>query len=439
MANNKDKNRWIDDLNNETRSFAPVSEEDHIGDGETRAFSLENVSNEPREKCEERGSLKELPVGAFIWRIGRPLLILAVSVALVVFLGFSVIHYIEESYVNPVAADTSQTIHVEIGSGSSLSSIATLLYEKGIIRNKFAFQLYADLNDLGGSLKAGKYDLSPGMDMEQIADILKEGNPPRTTTRIMFIEGFTVNDMAEKLVKEGMFDETERKQFLSLCNDIDAFSDYDFIAALKNSENISGRRYALEGYLAPNTYEFYTDATPKEVITKLLAQFDDVFKIEYEQRAQELNMSVDQVLTLASIIEWEATESYFKKVSAVFHNRLKDDWAFGSCATLRYVTGIKKLTYTEEERNIDSLYNTYMYKGLPIGPINNPGVNAIDAALYPNDEFMSEGYMYFMNKDKTSSDLVFAKTEKEHAKNQTAYDESPETTPEPSATASNAD
>lgn len=436
MAHNKDKNRWIDDLNNETRAFAPAPDESAGADGETRAFSVEQGFNEPREKCEERGSLKELPTGTFIWRIGRPLLILAVSAALVFALGMAAVRYVESSYVAPVAEDTSKTVYVEIGSGSSLSSIATLLFEKGIIRNKFAFQLYADVNDIGGSLKAGKYYLSPGMTLEQISDILMEGNPPRTVTKVMFLEGSTAEDMAAKLVEKGMFDAAERAEFLKLCDNADAFSDFDFIAALKETSSLKGRRYALEGYLAPNTYEFYTDASPKEVISKLLSQFDSVFKFEYEQRAQELGLTVDQVVTLASLIEWEATEADFKNVSAVFHNRLKEGWAFGSCASLRYVTGNKKQTYTQEEQSIDSPYNTYMYKGLPVGPINNPGEKAIGAALYPNQEYINEGYMYFMNKNKTTSELVFAKTQKQQDKNKADYDASPETTPEPTETAS---
>lgn len=438
MTNNKDKNRWIDDLNNETRSFAPVGGENRSTDGETRAFSVEEGFNEPLERCEERGSLKELPTGAFIWRIGKPLLILAISAALVLLLGVSVYHYIEESYVAPVADNTSQTVYIEIGSGASLSKISTLLYEKGIIRNKFAFQLYADFNDVGGSLKAGKYNLSPGMTLEQIADVLLEGNPPRTVTEVLFLEGYTVVDMAAKLEEKDMFDAAEKAEFLKLCDDADAFSaEYDFIAALSGDENLSKRVFELEGYLSPNTYEFYTDSTPKEVIKKLLDQFNSTFVDEYKQRAAKLNMTVDQVVTLASIIEWEATEKNFKNVSAVFHNRLKDNWAFGSCASLRYVTGIKKQTYTAEEQSIDSPYNTYMYKGLPVGPINNPGAKAIGAALYPNQEYIDLGYYYFVNVDKASSELAFAKTEKEHQKNVDAYNASPEPTTAPSATPAN--
>ena len=438
MTNNKDKNRWIDDLNNETRSFAPVGGEIRSTDGETRAFSVEEGFNEPLERCEERGSLKELPTGAFIWRIGKPLLILVISAALVILLGVSVYHYIEESYVAPVADNTSQTVYVEIGSGSSLSSISTVLYEKGIIRNKFAFQLYADFNDVGGSLKAGKYNLSPGMTLEQIADVLLEGNPPRTVTEVLFLEGFTVEDMAAKLVEKGMFDAAEKAEFLKLCDDADAFSaDYDFIAALNGADNLSKRRYELEGYLSPNTYEFYTDATPKEVIAKLLDQFKNVFEPEYILQAQKLNMTIDQVITLASVIEWEATEQDFKNVSAVFQNRARDGWTFDSCATMRYVTGIKKQTYTAEELSIDSPYNTYMYKGLPAGPINNPGAKAIGAALYPTQAFIDERYYYFCNKDKTSSVLVYAKTEKEQNQHKAEYEASPEPTPAPSATPAN--
>jgi UPF0755 protein len=134
-----------------------------------------------------------------------------------------------------------------------------------------------------------------------------------------------------------------------------------------------------------------------------------------------MGMTVDEAMTLASIIEWEALPKDFKKVSAVFHNRLDADMRLDSCASLRYVTGLKKFVYTAEEQKIDSPYNTYKITGLPIGPIANPGQKAIEAALYPDEDFMSEGYLYFCNKDPKTGDLAFAKTLKEHEANVAEY------------------
>ncbi len=132
-------------------------------------------------------------------------------------------------------------------------------------------------------------------------------------------------------------------------------------------------------------------------------------------------MSVDEVAALASIIEWEALPKDYKKVSAVFFNRIEDNERLDSCATLAYVTGERKLVYTAVEREIESPYNTYLIRGLPIGPVGNPGQNAIEAALYPDTDFMSQGYKFFCNMDPETGDLAFAKTLREHEKNVEEY------------------
>jgi len=129
------------------------------------------------------------------------------------------------------------------------------------------------------------------------------------------------------------------------------------------------------------------------------------------------------VITLASMIEWEAVPKDFKKVSAVFYNRIDDEMRLESCATMRYVTGVKKLAYTDTELDIESPYNTYRNDGLPIGPVANPGQKAIDAALYPDEEFRADGYLFFCNKDPESSELVFAIDYDDHLKNKAAYNE----------------
>lgn len=415
----KRRNDFLGD-NIETRAFEPIPDESG-DDGETKAFLIDGGPKEPLEKCEERGSLKDYTAGWVVWRVLRPLLILAASFGLVVFLGITLYNHVERNYVAPVSADMSEYKQVEIKTGSSLSGIAGLLYEQGLIRNKLVFQLYVDFNDKSSSLQAGKYQLSPGMSMEQIMDILLAGDGGRKTIKLTFTEGMAAEDIAEKLAAEKMFDKAAVEEFLQLCNDAKAFKDYKFITAVTETAQAEGRKYLLEGYLFPDTYEFYADATPLDVITKLLKRFDYVFTLQYEDRAKELNMTMDEVMTLASIIEWEALPKDFKKVSAVFHNRLDSDMRLDSCASLRYVTGLKKFVYTAEEQKIESPYNTYRITGLPIGPIANPGQKAIEAALYPDEDFMKEGYLYFCNKDPKTGDLAFAKTLEEHNANVAEY------------------
>ena len=392
-----------------------------LSDTQTHAFSLETAGKEPPERCEERSAIRELPTSVMVWRMLRPLLILLISVALVWLLGSFAYHYVENNYFAPVATDTVTVKTVEIKTGSSLSKIATLLYEEGIIRNKLVFQLYVDFNDMSSKLQAGTYELSPGMKVEEIMETLVAGDGGEEIIRVTLTEGMAAYDMAQTLMSKGVFNDAERREFLQLCNDTAAFDDFTFIAALPDTAAQDGRRFLLEGYLFPDTYDFYADVTPKEVIVRLLNRFDEKFTLQFEDRAEELGMTVDQVITLASIIEWEALPGDFKKVSAVFHNRIKDGMQLGSCATLRYVTGEKKFVYTEEETKIESPYNTYQVVGLPIGPISNPGQQAIEAALNPDEEFLAEGYLYFCNKDMESGELVFAKSLDEHNANLEEY------------------
>ena len=134
-------------------------------------------------------------------------------------------------------------------------------------------------------------------------------------------------------------------------------------------------------------------------------------------------MTTDQVLTLASMIEKEASAAEdFPRVSAVFHNRLKQGMALESCATLSYALGVKKYTFTEEELSTVSPYNTYRNKGLPVGPICNPGRTAIEAALYPSEEYMSAGFLFFCNMNpKQTNRLIFSRTYEEHRQNVVQY------------------
>ena len=134
-------------------------------------------------------------------------------------------------------------------------------------------------------------------------------------------------------------------------------------------------------------------------------------------------MTLDEVITLASLIEKEAQlPDDFAKVSAVFHNRLKNNMPLQSCASLSYILKEKKYTFSELELSVDSEYNTYQNTGLPVGPICNPGKAAIEAALYPNESYLNDGYLYFCNGNlKVSNELVYAKTYEEHNKNVETY------------------
>ncbi|MBT3318516.1 MAG: endolytic transglycosylase MltG [Clostridia bacterium] len=404
----------------ETKAFDSVNSKS--GKDAKSQITVEN-GKAPVERCEERGAIKNYTPLSMIWKVLRPLLIFVVSAGLIVYLGITAYRYVENSYFAPVDADSTISKTIEIKTGSSLSTIATTLHEEGIIRNKLVFQLYVDLKDMASSLIAGEYAFSPSMSMDDIIKMLGDGDGGRQIVKVTFTEGMTIENIADAIENKGIFSEDQKLEFLELCNDTSEFSDFKFIKAIVSRPNVAKRKYLLEGYLFPDTYEFYIDESPKDIIVRLLTRFDTIFTLSYEDRANEIGMSIDEIITLASLIEWEALPNDYGKVSAVFYNRLSNEMTLDSCATMRYVTGEKKFVYTSIELEIDSPYNTYMYAGLPVGPVANPGQKAIEAALSPNEEYVSDGYLYFCNKEAGTDDLAFARTLEEHNANVEMYKE----------------
>jgi len=213
----------------------------------------------------------------------------------------------------------------------------------------------------------------------------------------------------------------DEEEFLEMCNDRAAFEKYAFIADISDDTD---RDYLLEGYLFPDTYRIYVGSSPETIINRMLQRFGDIFDESFVERAEELGMTIDEVVTLASIIEREAAqEEDFAKVSAVFHNRLREGQRLESCATLQYVLKVDKYQFTEAEMATESPYNTYREAGLPAGPISNPGRLALTAALWPNEEYIEEDYRFFCNMDVSNGNtsLIFAKTYEEHQENIAAY------------------
>jgi UPF0755 protein len=345
------------------------------------------------------------------------------SIVVVALIMTGAVRYVLSHFVYPVDPDDNTPIQVVIPSGSSASRIASLLYrargedEPGLIVSTASFKVYVDFTGRANSLRAGTYVLSRNMTIPEIVNILCAGNEARRVTRFTIPEGYTAAEIAQALFEAGMLEDQE--QFLALCKDETMLSG-GYLDPLLNA---SDRRYALEGYLFPDTYEVYEDAAAADILKKMLNRFAVIFTEEDANRARELNMTTDQVMTLASMIEKEAGAAEdFPRVSAVFHNRLKQGMALESCATLSYALGVKKYTFTEEELSTVSPYNTYRNKGLPVGPICNPGRAAIEAALYPSEEYMSAGFLFFCNMNpKQTNRLVFSRTYEEHRQNVVKY------------------
>ncbi len=226
------------------------------------------------------------------------------------------------------------------------------------------------------------------------------------------IEGWRNSDISKELVNKNLL---SAKEFDDIVKN-DYSSRYAFLKDKPASLD-------LEGYLYPDTYRVFASSTPEEIIFKMLDNFDK--KLDSQMRADILaqGKTIHEILTMASIIEKEAPISYktgnidnARIVSGIFWNRIKAGQALQSCATLAYILGVNKTQYSEADTNIVSPFNTYRNPGLPPGPIANPGILAIRAAIYP----IKTNYNYFLTPSGTK-DLVFSATYEEHLRNKNKY------------------
>lgn len=349
-----------------------------------------------------------------VWKLLRPLMIGLCALLIVFGLIAAVYQWADEQFLSPIDPMDETRIAFSVESGNSLSRVARNLENQGLIKSHTVFKYYCDFAGLGQKIQAGDYLIQKNMNMFEIASLLTTGDGNPITTDITIIPGTTVETIAANLKEQGVLNESSAAEFLNICRTAQGVEDYYFISDEMKLQSASSRRYLLEGYLAPNTYEIYTDATPLSIIKKLLSQTDKVFTSEWQTRADEIDMSMDGVLILASMIEKEAKKADFAKVSAVFHNRLSTGMKLQSDPTIHYVTGERRMSLRQSDLAVNSPYNTYSVKGLPAGPICNPSPEAINAALYPDEGYVAEKYLYFCSKDPSTGELHFSRTLEEH-------------------------
>lgn len=301
-----------------------------------------------------------------------------------------------------MTSGSAQPVVVTVPEGASTDAIAAMLKRLGIIRDALAFRLYARSRGLDGRLRAGEFELSPAMDVPTVVRTLVSG--PIVTYPFTVPEGYTVAQIADLLAGKGLVD---RDRFLAVARD-----------PRLRPRGVPARaevREPLEGYLFPDTYRIPRGATEEQIIDLMRRRGEAVWTREYRDRLRALNMTVHEVLTLASIIEKEATAGDRAQVAAVFHNRLARRMKLDSCATVNYVLEQPRLVLTYQDLETPSPYNTYRNAGLPPGPIANPGEAAIRAALWPADV----PYLYFVAKSPVEH--AFAITYDEHRTNQARY------------------
>ena len=290
-------------------------------------------------------------------------------------------------YFPLVENSTIQKI-INIPPGTNAKEIVHILEKNEIIRkNNYLFIILIKLSKLEDKLKFGEYNLSPSLNMLQILNKLARGEI--VVYKITIPEGYNSIQIAELLDKKEI---VEKESFLKL---------------VKYGEK------SWEGYLFPDTYEVPKKYGAENMLKLMLSNFEQVaVDNKLINKAEQTGFTMDEIITLASIIEKEAKFAEEKKqISSVFHNRLKSGMKLQSCATIQYILGKPKEKLEESDLEIESPYNTYLYKGLPPGPICNPGIDSIIAALEP----ANEDYLFFVLGDNGRH--IFSKTYEEHLKN----------------------
>ncbi len=354
------------------------------------------------------------------------LIILLILIAITLGSGYATYNYIVNVYsVRSVSTEIplERQLLVEIPRGSGTEAIANILKEKGIISNVFLFRVFSKLNGYDGTYRSGIHAIDKNENYDSLKgyDILMEilSSKPLTNVgiRVTIPEGYNYLQIVDLLEKENLID---RNVFNNIANN-EKF-DFPFLNSLKDLKN---RDNKLEGYLFPDTYEFDPNSASREkdIIVKMLERFDEIFIAEYYNRAKEIGLSVDEVVILASIIEREAkVPEEMATIAGVFYNRLNSSHSslrkLQSCATIQYILykregKIREIISVDDEQ-IDDPYNTYLYEGLPPGPICSPGKDSIEAALYPEEH----DYLYFVAKNDGTGEHYFSKTFSEHLKAQ---------------------
>ena len=320
-------------------------------------------------------------------------------------------------FINDILVIDKQggSVSVEIPEGAEFDDVFNILEESGLIKQKTLCYMLLKLRDYDTvKYEPGVYYLDKDAGVEiNIETIMVKKSGSKGTVRLTFPEGWTIAQIFEKIEK------------YDVCSAEKLYANLDIVGKqygfLKDIKADSDRYLKYEGYLFPDTYDFFIEESPASVLKKLFNNFESKWTAEYDQRAKDLGLTVDEVMNIAAMIQREAKDSsQMYTISSVIHNRLAASSTYPSLdmnSTRDYIASLEKYELFSEfyyELYLNS-YNTYSTQGLPPGPICNPGATAIKAALYPADT----DYYFFMHSP--TGEMYLARTASEHNKNTQMY------------------
>lgn len=331
--------------------------------------------------------------------------IVAAIVVLGVIIGLSMLSEYQSTGVG-----TDENVTIEVAQGENVWDIAAKLKEEDLINYEVVFYLKVRAEGADSRLRYGTFTFNKECGLKEIIEELTSGGAQKEYVMFTVPEGYSIEMIAKKLETEGICAEADFLQAVEL--------DYDywFLENIPDDETI---KYKLQGFLFPETYAVTEDMTAEDIVDVMLAQFDKCFTDEMKERMNVLDKDIFTIVTEASIIEREAkVDEERAMISGVIQNRLEIGMKLQMCPTALYpvTDGIYDKNFvTIADTEFDSLYNTYVYAGLPVGPIANPGTLSLEAALYPVEH---EYLFYHTNEEKKDGSHIFTKTYQEHVNTQ---------------------
>ena len=331
------------------------------------------------------------------------LLIIAMISIIIIVIGLALSIFLSELYGKNDEKNGTD-VKITIPQGSSNKKIAKILKDNKLIISEYAFVLRSKRLGYSDKFKYGTFELNTGMKRDDLIKALTAIGKNENAVKFTIPEGYSLQEIAVKLEQEGL---CTKDEFLDALEN--ETYNYDFL------NNISdGVDYKLQGFLFPATYEIDKDMSAKQIVEMMLNHFEEEFKEEYYTKAQKLGKSVNEIITIASMIEREAKlDEERATISGVIYNRINANMKLQIDATVQYAIteglyNVNKIY--NKDLQIDSKYNTYKYEGLPVGPICNPGIKSIQAALEPE----SHNYFYYRVIDQDLGKHKFTQTYEEH-------------------------
>jgi len=304
------------------------------------------------------------------------------------------------------SAAAKKTGDFMLAPGTSAATVWQELHDQGFAGSTFPWRFWSWRLGAAGKLKAGTYSLQQGEKIRSIISRFVSGDVNPAELSITYPEGFTLHQIAERTAARGI---GSKQDFLAAALPQDYIKDYPYLGDIPANRG-------LEGYLFPDTYRVFPDDTPSDVIQRMLANFDQKFTQQLRDEAKAQNRSLDQIVTMASIIEREVQkDDDMALVSGILWKRVDESRGLDVDAPIRYVLDKWDDPLTVQDLAIDSPYNTRKWKGVPPGPISNPGLRALIAAVRPQ----KSDYYYYLTAP--SGKTIFAKTLDEHNRNKAKY------------------